>query len=127
MFMVVISWVSNGQDMVLAPKHLQASYTDVRHREEQIDFIDKNRGQKEPYNMTSMFKCTLEQDESEEEHMGFYTHGQMIMDPIYGQISYNCCLSKACKLKLGPNPKIFLVEIQRATEKEIAEHVIRLT
>ena len=48
----------------------------------------------------------------------------MIMDPISRQISYNCCLSKASKLKPGHNPKIFLVEIKRATEKEIAEHVI---
>jgi len=30
-FTVMIHWVSNGKDMVLAPKQLQASYTDVRH------------------------------------------------------------------------------------------------
>ena len=97
-FMVVISWVSNGKDMVLAPKQLQASYTDVRHWEELIDFIDKNGGPKEPYIMTSMFKGTLEQDKLEEEYMGIYTHGQMIMNPIYGQISYNWCLSMAFML-----------------------------
>jgi len=74
-----------------------------------------------------MFQCTLEQDEFEEEYLGLYTHGQTIMDPIYGQILYNCCLSKAFKLKLGHNPKIFLVEIKREPEKEIAEHVIRPT
>jgi hypothetical protein len=51
----------------------------------------------------------------------------MIMDPIYGQISYNCCLSNAFKLKLGYNLKIFLVEIKSPTEKEIAKHVIRPT
>ena len=51
-FMVVISWVSNGKDMVLAPKQLQASYTDVRHWEELIDFINKKGGPKEPYSMT---------------------------------------------------------------------------
>jgi len=60
MFMVVIRWVSNGKNMVLAPKQLQASYTDARHWAELIDFIDKNGGPKEPYIMTSMFKCTLE-------------------------------------------------------------------
>jgi hypothetical protein len=60
MFMVVIRLVSNGKDMVLAPKQLQALYTDVRHWEQLIDFINKNRGPKEPYIMTSMFKCTLE-------------------------------------------------------------------
>jgi len=86
MFMVVIRWVSNGKDMVLSPKQLQASYTDVRHWEELIDFIDKNGGPQEPYILTLMFKCTLEQDELEEEYMGLYTHGQMINVPIYGQI-----------------------------------------
>ena len=126
-FMVVSSWVSDGKNMVLAPKQLQASYTDVRHWEELIDFLDKNRGLKERYIMSSMIKCTLEQDELEEEYMGLYTHGRMIMDPIYGQILYNCCLSKAFKLKLGHNPKRILVEIQRSTAKETSEHLIRPT
>ena len=49
----------------------------------------------------------------------------MVNDPIYGQISYNCCLSNAFKLKLGHNVKIIVVEMMRATGKEIAEHVIR--
>ena len=59
--------------------------------------------------------------------MDIYKHQQMINDPIYGQISYNCCLSNAFKLKLGHNVKIFVVEMMGATGKEIAEHVIRLT
>jgi len=75
--MVVICWVSNGKDMVLAPKQLQALYTDVRHWEELIDFIDRNGGPKEPYIMTSMFQCTLEQAKLEEEYMGLYTKGQI--------------------------------------------------
>ena len=49
----------------------------------------------------------------------------MIIDPIYGQISYNCCLSNNLKLKLGHNPKIFLVEMKSATAHEIVEHAIR--
>jgi len=57
--------------------------------------------------------------------MGLYTNGQMIVDPIYGQISYNCCLSNAFKLKLGHDRKRFLVKIKRATGKEIAKHIIR--
>ena len=77
--------------------------------------------------MTSMFICTLEQHKLKEEYMGSYTNGQMIMDPIYGQISYNCCLSKAFKLKLKHNPKIFLVKIKRPTEKEFAKYVIEPT
>jgi len=77
--------------------------------------------------MTSMCKYTLEQDELEKEYIGLYTSGQMIMDSIYGQISYNCSLSKAFKLKLGHNPKIFLFKIRRGTWKEIAKHRIRPT
>jgi len=115
-FMVVIRWVSNGKDKVLAPKQLLASYTDVKHWEELIAYINKNGRPKDPYMMTLMFKCTLMQDKLEEEYMGFYTNRQMIMDRINGQISYNYCLSKAFKLKLGHNPKIFLVEIKWVTE-----------
>ena len=89
--------------------------------------IDKNGGSKEPYILRSMFKCTLEQDELEEKYMGIYKHGQMINDSIYGQISYNCCLSNAFKLKLGHNVKIFVVKMMRATGKETAEHVLRPT
>jgi len=33
-------------------------------------------------------------------------------------------LSNAFMLKLGQNPKIFLVEVKRATWKDIAEHGI---
>jgi len=74
-----------------------------------------------------MFKCILVHDQLEEEYMGIYKHGQMINDPIYGQISYNCCLSNAFKLKLGHNVKIFVVEMMRVTGKETAQHVIRPT
>ena len=126
-FTVMICWVSNGKDMVLAPKQLQASYTDVRHWEELGDFIDQNGGPKEPYILRSMFRFILEQDELEEEYMGIYKHRQMINDPTYGQILYNCCLSNAVKLKLGHNVNIFVVEMLRATGKETAEHVIRPT
>jgi len=74
-FMVVICCVSNGKDTILASKQLQASYTDVRHWEEMIDFIDKNEGLKEPYIITSMFKCTFKQDVLDEEYMGLYSNG----------------------------------------------------
>jgi len=124
-FIGVICWVLNGKDMVLAPKQLQASYTDVRHWEGLIDFNDKNGGPTEPYILTLISMWTLEQDELDKEYMGLYTHRRMIIDPIYGQISYNCCLSNAFKLKLGHNLKIFLVEMKRATGKEIAKHIIR--
>jgi len=123
-FMVMIHLVTNGNDMVLAPEQLQAANTDVRHWEELDDFIEKNGGPKEPYILTSMFRCTLEQDELDEVYMGIYKHRQMINDPIYGQIPYNCCISNAFKLKLRHNVKIFGVEMKRATGKEIAEHVI---
>jgi hypothetical protein len=74
-----------------------------------------------------MFKCTLPQDELEDEYMGMYKYWQMNNDPIYSQVSYNCCLSNAFKLKLGNDVKIFVVEMMRATGKETAEHVIRPT
>jgi len=124
---VMIEWVLNGKDMVLAPKQLQALYTDVRHWEELVDFIDQNGGLKEPYNLTAMFKYTLEQDELGEETMGIYKHGQMINNLIYGQISYNYCLSNVFKSKLGYNVKIFVIETMRATGKGIAKHVMRPT
>jgi len=49
----------------------------------------------------------------------------MIIDPMYGQILYNCYLSNGFKLKPGHNPKIIFVKMKRATGKQIAEHVIR--
>jgi len=98
--MVVICRVSNGNDFVLSPNQLQAAYTDVRHWDELIDFINKNGRPSEPYILTSKFKCTLEQAELDEEYMGLYIMEQMITDPIYGQIWSNCCLPNPLKLKL---------------------------
>ena len=85
--MVVICWVSKDKDTVLARTPLQASAADVRDWQELIDFMDKNGGQKEPHFLTLTFKCTLKQDKLNEEYMGLYTNGQMIMDLISGQIS----------------------------------------
>ena len=65
--MVVICWVSNANDIVRSPNQLQASYTDVRHCEELTDFVNKAGHPKEPYILTSKFKCSLEQDKLEEE------------------------------------------------------------
>jgi hypothetical protein len=103
---------------------LEAAYTDERHWEELIDFINKNGCPKEPYTVTFRFKFTLEQDELDDEYMVLYTNRQMITDHIYGLISYNCCFSNACKLKLGHDLEIFLVEMKRAIGKEFAEHAI---
>jgi len=58
--MVVIHWVPNGNDMVLAPKQHLVCYIDVRYRVVQIDFIDKNGGSKDVNIAALMFKCTLE-------------------------------------------------------------------
>jgi hypothetical protein len=111
--------------MVLSPNQLHASYTDVRQWEGPIDFIDNNWCSKVPYIPTLWFKCTLEQDKLDEEYMGLYTIGQIIMDPIYGQISYHCWLANASNFKLGHYLRICLVEMRRATGKEIAAHVFR--
>jgi hypothetical protein len=37
----------------------------------------------------------------DEEYVGLYTHGEVMNNPIHGQTSFRCCLSKAIKLKLG--------------------------
>jgi len=74
MLMVVICRVSNGNDIVLSPNQLQAAYTDVRHWEELIDFINNNEGWSEPYILTPKFKCMLEQAELEEQYMGLHTN-----------------------------------------------------
>jgi len=124
-FMVVIRGVSNGNDDESSSMQLQASYPDVRHREELNDFIEKNCGPIEPYCLTALYKCHLTQEELDKEYMGLYTPGQMLNDPLYGQISYNSSLSNAFKLKLGHNVQLFLVEMKAATGKDIAEHVIR--
>ena len=54
-----------------------------------------------------------------------YTHpGQIMNDPLHGQISYNSSLSNAFKLKLGHDVKLFLVDMKAATGNDIAEHVL---
>jgi hypothetical protein len=92
-----------------------------------VHFIDKNAYPKEPYILKSIFMSTLEKDKLEEDYLGLYTHQQKINDPVYGQISYNCCLVHAFKLKHELKVKILLVEMMRATGTGIAKHVIRPT
>jgi len=58
-FTVVIRRVPNSDKDRTSSKQLQASYTVMRHWEEQIDFIKKILGPKEPYCLTAIFKCTL--------------------------------------------------------------------
>ena len=123
--MVVIRQVPNGNNDPTSSMQFQASYTDVRHWEELFDFTEKNCGPKERYCLTALYKCTLTQEELDEEYMGLYAPGQMMNDPLYGQISYNSSLSNAFKLKLGHNVQLFLIEMKAATGKEIAEHVMR--
>jgi len=123
--MVVIRRVPNGNNDQTSSIQLQASYTDVRHWEELINFIKRNRGQKEPYCLTVIYKCDLMEEELDEEYMGLYAPGQMMNDPLYGQISFNGSISNAVKLKLGQDVKLFFIEMQAATGKDIAEHVIR--
>jgi hypothetical protein len=123
--MVVIHRVSNGNSDETSSMQLQASYPDVWQWEELIDFIKKYCGPIKPYCLTAIYKCNLTQEELDEEYMGLYTLGQMLNDPLYGQISYNSSLSNAFQLKLGHNVQLFLVEMQAATGMDIAEHVIR--
>jgi len=66
------------------------------------------------------------QEELDEEYMGLSAPGQMMNDPLYGQISYNSSLSNVFKLTLGHNLKLFLLEMKAATGKDIAEHIFTL-
>jgi hypothetical protein len=124
-FMVVIRRVLNGNNDPTFSMQLQASYTDVRHLEELIDFIEKNCSPKEPFCLTALYKCNLTQEELDKEYMGLYAPGQMMNDPLYDQISYDSSLSNAFKLKLGHNVNLFWVEMKAAIGKDIAEHVMR--
>jgi len=93
MYMVVICWVSNRNNVMISATPLQALYTAVRYWEELIEFIYNNGRLKETCILTSMFKFTVEQDEENREYVEFYTHGQMMNHSIYDQILYNCFLS----------------------------------
>jgi len=67
----------------------------------------------------------LTQEELHKEEMGLYSPGQIMNDPLYGQISYKSSLSIAFKLKVGSNLKQFWVEMTAAAGKNIAKHVMR--
>jgi len=124
-FIIVIRRVPNGDNDQTSSMQLQGLYTDVRHWEELIDFIEQNCSPKDPYSLTAIYKCNLTPKESDEEYIELYTPGQTMNDRLSGQISYNCSLSNTFKLKLGHDVKLFLVEMKAATAKDIAEHVIR--
>jgi hypothetical protein len=51
-------------------------------------------------------------------------HSQILIDPINGQNSNNCCHSNSVKSKLGHNLNIVLVEIKNGVVKESAMYVI---
>jgi hypothetical protein len=114
-FMVVIRQVPNRNNDRTSSMRLQASYTDVRHWEELIDFIEKICVPKEPYCLTACNKRNLAQEEVDKEYMGLYALGQIMNDPLYGQISSNSSHSNAFKLNLGHNVQLFLVKMQAAT------------
>jgi len=124
-FIIVIHRVPNGNNDLTSRNQVQALYKDLRHWEEQIDFIENNCCPKEPYCLTPIYKWNLTQEEVEEGYMWLYTPGQMMNNPLYGQISYNSSLSNAFKLKLGHNVKLFWVELHVPTGKEIAVHVMK--
>jgi hypothetical protein len=97
----------------------------VRQWEELIDFGGKNCFPNEPYCLTAIYKCDLTQEELAEEYMGLYAPGQIMNDPLYGQILYNSSRSNVFKLKLGHDVKLFFLDMDEATGKDIAEHVMR--
>jgi len=58
-FIIVIRRVLNGNNDPTPSTQFQSSYTDVRHWEELIEFIEKNCGPKEPYCLTALYKSTV--------------------------------------------------------------------
>ena len=124
-FMVVIRRVPNGNNYQTLSNQFQASYADVRHREELIDFIKTKCSLKEPYCLTAIYESNSTQEKLHEEYMGLYAPGEIMNDPLYGQISYNSSLSNAFKLKQGHHVKLFLVDMKPVKGKNIVEHVMR--
>jgi len=72
---VVIRRVPNSNNDRTSTVQFQASYTDVRHWEELIDFIETNCSPKEPSCLTGLYKSNLTQEELDEEDMGLYAPG----------------------------------------------------
>jgi hypothetical protein len=62
--------VPNGDNDLTSSIELQASYTDVRHWEELIYFIEQNCSPKDPYSLTAIYKCNLRQEDLDKEYMG---------------------------------------------------------
>ena len=122
---IVICWVPNGNNDETSSNQLQASYTDVRHWVELIDFIETNCGPTEPYCLTAFYNFNSTLGELDEQYMTLYAPGQLMNDLQYGQISFNSSCSNAFKLKLGHHLKLFLVEMKAATGRDIAEHVMK--
>jgi len=68
-FMVVIPQVPNSNNNRTSSMQLQASYTDVTHWEELIDFIKKQFGPKEPYCLAVIYKCIMIQEALDKEYI----------------------------------------------------------
>jgi hypothetical protein len=124
-FMVVICRGPYDNNIQTSSNQFQASYTDVRYWEELIVFGGKNCFPNEPYCLTAIYKCNLTQEELDEEYMGLYAPGQIMNAPLYGQILYNSSHSNVFKLTLGHDVKLFFLDMDEATGKDIAEHVMR--
>jgi len=124
-FIVVMCWARNGNNDQPSSNQLQAFYTDMRHWEEWLDFIEKDCCPKEPDCLTAIYKCNLTQEELYKEYIRLYATGQMMNDCLYGQIWYNSSLWNAFKWKLGHNVKFFLEEMKAAAGKDSAEYGIR--
>jgi len=124
-FIVRPRWVSNGNNYLISHKHLPASYTNAGNWEMLIDLNNIIGGPEEPYMITSIFRCIQEENQLDKAYVWVYTDGQMMNDPVYGQILYDFCLWHTFKLKLGHSVKISFVEMRSAGGKEIAEHLMK--
>jgi len=90
--MVVIHCGLNNNDNLLYSMQLRASYPNGRHQDELNDFLNNHSGPNESYIVTLFSMSTLEKYAAATGYMALYTYRQIMHHPIYGQISYNCCL-----------------------------------
>jgi len=80
---------------------------------------------KQPYHLTAIVESIMTQDVLDEVYMQSYASRQLMYCPIYGQISFNCCVSNVFILKLGYNLKQLMLEKKAATGNDIVEYESR--
>jgi len=81
--MIVIRGMPNVNNDMTSNMQYNAAYTDVRHCEELIDYMEQNCSPKEPYFLTAIYKCNLTQEELYKEYTELYPLGQTRNDCLH--------------------------------------------